>query len=147
MACFLFSLNLFVWHLPVFYEAALNNRFLHNMEHLAFLVMSLIMWWPLVSPLKDKRTSYPIQLLYLLALVLGQLPVFLYVTFSQEVLYPTYRLAERITDISPLVDQQLGGVIMKLVGMTFSSVSFLLIFLRWAKKEDTEMELAQAQRS
>ncbi len=46
-----------------------------------------------------------------LALTQG-LPLAAFLTFSREPLYSVYMTGSRIIDISPLVDQQIGGLIM-----------------------------------
>jgi len=56
---FVFSFFFSAWHLPAIYEAALRNDSLHHAEHLVFLATSLLLWWPLMSPLKElPRASY-----------------------------------------------------------------------------------------
>jgi putative membrane protein len=74
-------------------------------------------------------------MLYILAIMLGQTPIFAVLTFSKDVLYDTYFYAERVMNISPLEDQKTGGVLMKLANM-FVSVSVLSsIFYRWSKEQ------------
>jgi len=70
-------------------------------------------------------------MLYVSILMVGQFPVFGYLTFSGEVFYPTYEYAPRIFDISPLDDQILGGVIMKVCNMVISLVILGTSFYAW----------------
>ena len=106
-----YSLRLFFlfWHIGVFYEAALKDKTLHMAEHLSMFLSSLLMWWPICS---ESRRLPPIQfgpqMLYILALMLGQTPIFAILTFSKEVLYDTYFYAERVMNLSPLEDQKLA---------------------------------------
>ena len=67
--------------------------------------------------------------------MVGQLPVFAFLTFSNEALYPTYEWAPRIINLDPLNDQILGGVIMKVVNMGFSLTILVLSFYYWARSE------------
>ena len=67
--------------------------------------------------------------------MLGQTPIFAVLTFSEEVLYDTYFYAERIMDISPLEDQQAGGVLMKIVNMAVSLGVLGSVFYRWSKEK------------
>ena len=46
------------------------------------------------------------QMLYILALMLGQTPIFAILTFSKDVLYDTYFYAERIMELTPIEDQR-----------------------------------------
>ena len=54
-------------------------------------------------------------------------------TFSETSLYPRYADAPRVwSSFSPLADQQLGGLIMWVIGGTFFLGAFAIVFLRWA---------------
>jgi putative membrane protein len=60
-------------------------------------------------------------------------PVFAYITFSQDILYPTYEYAPRLfADFSPGEDQLLSGVMMKTAGMGVSLTAFGVSFYRWS---------------
>lgn len=133
IAAVTFNVIFAIWHIPGFYEWALRDRFVHNLEHLTLLGSSILMWWPVLSPTRKlPRLAPGPQILYLLALAIGQLPVFAYVTFSSDVLYPTYETAMRTAPLSPLQDQQLGGMIMKIVGMGFMFALLVGAFQRWS---------------
>ncbi len=134
-ACLLFNLSFTLWHIPFLYDWALQDRMVHNFEHLTMIFTSLVLWLPLWGPVREQRLLPPLQLLYLVSVAIAQLPVFAYVTFSKQVLYPTYALAPRLTGLSPLADQQLGGVIMKIVGMLVLFAAFLGVFMDWYKTE------------
>src|SRR5215216_7949012 len=47
-AWFLFTISLWVWHASTLYEAALEDKTVHTMEHLEFLVTSMLFWWVLL---------------------------------------------------------------------------------------------------
>jgi putative membrane protein len=76
-------------------------------------------------------------MLYILALMLGQTPIFAVLTFSEDVLYETYFYAERIMNISPIEDQKTGGVLMKLANMAVSVGVLSSIFYRWSKRQES----------
>jgi putative membrane protein len=125
------------WHLPILYEGALHQRLLHNLEHLTFLTTAILVWWPILSPgPPGSRLSSGAQVLYLLALSMGQLPVSTYVTFASTVLYPTYAVAPRLVPLTPLEDQQLGGIVMQVTGMGVLFVALPVVFLQWYYAEE-----------
>jgi putative membrane protein len=97
---------------------------------------SVAMWWPICGPSKRIPPSkYGPQMLYILAIMLGQTPIFAVLTFSKEVLYDTYFYAERVMNLSPLEDQKTGGVLMKLANMIVSVSVLSSIFYRWSKEQ------------
>jgi putative membrane protein len=122
-----------VWHMPSFYDLALQNRPVHIAEHFMFFGAALFYWWPLLSPSKEfPRASYAWQMLYLPAVIIGMTPVFAYITFSTDVIYPTYEYAPRIIpDFSAAADQLLAGSMMKLIGMSVAMIAFGVSFYRW----------------
>ena len=127
-----------VWHAPTLYDWALQNRFVHVLEHLTFYGSSVIYWWPLLSPSKIwPPVRYPTQMLYLLAVMIGLIPLAAFITFANDVLYPTYEFAPRlVAGFSPADDQLLAGVMMKLGGVIVTFIAFATIFYRWY--QDTE---------
>ena len=70
-----------------------------------------------------------------LALSIGQMPVFAYVTFASHVLYPTYAGAPRLLPLTPLEDQQLGGMVMQTVSMAVLFSALTVVFWRWFQAE------------
>jgi putative membrane protein len=124
--------TLTIWHLPFLYDLALQNRPVHIAEHFMFFGAALFFWWPLLSPSREfPPAPYAIQMLYLAGIIIGMTPLFAYITFSADVLYPTYEFAPRITSLTPAGDQLLAGVMMKLVGMAAAMIAFGVSFYRW----------------
>jgi putative membrane protein len=137
IAGLLFTLVFSFWHFSAFYEAAIQDKTIHMAEHLSMFFTSVAMWWPICGP--SKRIT-PIrfgpQMLYVLALMLGQTPIFAVLTFSEDVLYETYFYAERIINLSPIEDQKAGGVLMKLANMAVSVGVLSSVFYRWTKQQE-----------
>lgn len=130
-----FTLVFSFWHVGAFYEAAIQNKTLHAAEHLSMFLTSYAMWWPIASPsTRVPPIRFGPQMLYILALMLGQTPIFAFLTFSEEVFYDTYFYAERIMSLSPLEDQKAGGVLMKITNMAVSVGVLASIFFRWSKR-------------
>lgn len=129
----LYSTVVSLWHMPYFYDWALRDKFVHVLEHLMFFGAALLYWWPMLSPSRVlPPISYGAQMLYFFAVLVGMTPVFAYITFSHEILYPTYEYAPRlIADFSPADDQLLAGASMKLVGMFVALGAVAVSFFRW----------------
>lgn len=137
VACLLFNFMLAFWHIPAFYEWALRDSFVHLAEHVCFVVTALLMYWPLLDPAQSQARDHPgIKVLYILAVSIGQLPLFAALTFSSEVFYPTYAAAPRyFHDLSPIDDQILGGAIMKLSAVAYMFLGLCVYFYRWYRSE------------
>ncbi len=129
----IYTLVISLWHRPDLYDLALRNKTVHVLEHLTFFAAALLYWWPMLSPSRVlPPISYGAQMLYFLGVLIAMTPLFAYITFSQDILYPTYEYAPRIiADFSPADDQLLAGVSMKLVGMFVALAAVGVSFFRW----------------
>jgi putative membrane protein len=139
MAYVLFNVVFAAWHLPPLYNLAMAEHPVHIVEHVMFLVTGVLMWWPLLSPLPElPRLPYPGQMLYCFLMSIPMSIVAVYVSLADHVLYPAYAAAPRIWALSPLEDQQLGGLIMWIPGAFFIIGVMTVVFFKWAATgEDT----------
>lgn len=136
-AGFCFTFVFCIWHFPVLYEAALHSKRIHMLEHLTMYFVSVQMIWVLRARSRTvPMAPWGLQLLYIFLLMVAQLPLFAILTFSTEVLYPTYELAPRVIDLEPLPDQVLGGLIMKISNMILSLVFMGRAFYYWGKEAE-----------
>lgn len=135
------------WHFPFLYDWALQDRTVHIIEHFSFFGAALALWWPICSPSRDlPPISYAWQMLYYLAITLGMTPVFAYITFSDDVLYPTYEFAPRIiAGLDPHEDQLLAGSMMKLVGFAVMMAAFGASFYRWHQQTERDANRSTGQ--
>jgi putative membrane protein len=145
VSCFvIFNLVIALWHLPVFYNAAMANHGIHIVEHLMFMGAAILMWWPLTSQLPElPRLSYPGQMLYCFLMILPMSIVAVYISMAERVLYPAYSAAPRISSLSPLEDQLLGGLIMWVPGGLIFMIIITVIFFRWAARGGDDAASAQ----
>jgi cytochrome c oxidase assembly factor CtaG len=137
-AFFTFNVVFTLAHVPSLYEAALASEPLHALEHLVFLATAVLMWMPVLSPVPDIAPPYPPlgQVLYLFlqtvpASLLGAL-----LAATSSAYYATYVQAPRITALSPLEDQQVGGLLMWVGGGLYFLVATGFVFFAWASQEE-----------
>ena len=111
------------WHLPALYELALRTNFWHEVEHVSFLSTALLFWWPIIQPYPwVTRTPRWMILPYLVLADFQNTGLSAFLIFYERVVYPTYAVVPRITDLTPLADQAAAGAIMWVAG----SVCFLV---------------------
>ena len=135
-AFFIFSIGYSIWHIPVIYDGALQNSVLHHIEHIVFLAVSLIVWWPIMSRVPELPAIGRLpQLVYLFLLPIAQMAVFAAITFSYHNLYPTYDMAPPWFLQTQEQDQQLAGAFMNVSSMLGFGLPFIVIFTRWYYEE------------
>jgi putative membrane protein len=133
----LYIVTIAVWHLTPFYELMMRNHDVHIATHLMFIAAATILWWPVMSPLPElPRLSYPMGMLYLFLVGLPMMVVAALITLSDELLYPWYAVAPRTWGLSPLEDQQLGGLLMWVPGNLWMFLAIGVLFLLWAKESE-----------
>lgn len=138
VAALQFNLMLGVWHVPEFYDLALQDRWVHIAEHLCFFGAAVVMWWPVFSPSERWPALKPgVQMLYLIGVTIAGTPLFAYLAFSSSVLYPTYEFAPRIiAGFSAAQDQLLGAAIMKLGSMGVTFLVLIRCFFSWYRASE-----------
>ncbi|HEX2506616.1 MAG TPA: cytochrome c oxidase assembly protein [Gaiellaceae bacterium] len=116
-------------HFAGFYDAALANPWLLNVEHALLIAIGLVFWWPVIVG----RLSPPVAIAYLGAGFVGSAFLGLALTFATSVLYDYYETVPRIWGLSALEDQNYGGVLMSAEQAAIFLVAigwFLLALLR-----------------
>ncbi len=136
IGCFvLFNAVLAAWHLPPLYNLALAEHDVHITQHLLFIAASVVMWWPLLSPLPElPRLSYPGQMLYCFLMTIPMSIIAIYITMADRLLYPAYAIAPRVWGLTPMEDQHYGGLIMWIPGGLFFYGVMTVVFIRWATR-------------
>ena len=140
----LWALNLYAWHLPFLYEAALEHEAVHAIEHLLFFSCGALMWAPVVEVLPapewfgtGAKLGY-IAVVRALETVLGN--VFLW---ASSPFYGSYVHATELWGISALQDQGLAGAIMMAEGGAVTLAALAWLFLRMAKEGELRQELLE----
>jgi putative membrane protein len=130
---------LYLWHLPVMYEAAIRNPFVHAIEHTCFFAAGVAVWWPLIQPVPMRyKLSGLATFGYILAAKLGLGMLGLYLTWSKSVAYTYYEHVPRIWGLSPIEDQNVGGAIMMLEQSLVLVSAFVLLFVRMLLQSEEE---------
>ena len=136
-----FNAILILSHWPFWVNATLRNHPLHFVAHALLLLSALLMWMVIVSPLPEvPRARRPMQMLYLfLQTLLPTVPAS-FLTFGSKPLYSFYETVPRLYGWSALSDQQVAGLIMKLVGGFYLYAIIAVIFFRWYGEEERKAE-------
>jgi putative copper resistance protein D len=109
----IWGLVILVWHVPRFYDYAAAHPFVHDLQHLSFVVAGILAWTQLVDPARHERLRRPQRILFALAMLALAQPVVDVLLFSSTPVYARYaHPAHELFGISPLTDQRLAGAVM-----------------------------------
>ena len=133
----LFIVTMWIWHVPPVYQLALDHREVHMAMHATFIVTGLLYWWPVVQPLPEPGSMKEgARLLYLFATGFPMELLALLLLASNTVVYEYYNPEPHLWGLSPLPDQQIGGLIMGGLGQVAAFVAITLLFFRYLDQED-----------
>ena len=140
----IWALDLFIWHLPVFYEAALRNSSVHALEHAMFIACGINMWMPLFGPLpKPQWFGNAAKLGYVLAVRLAGALLGNVFIWSGATFYSFYSKGEAHWGISALKDQGVAGSVMMVEGSVLTICLFAWLFLRMAREGEERQDLLE----
>ncbi len=139
----LWGVDLWLWHWPSLYDAALRNAFVHSLEHLCFFIGGALLWTTLFGLLPGPRWFGAGARLGALGFVwLVGIPLANVFIWSSRAYYPPYVHAPRTWGLSPLADQRAGGGVMLVEMMLVGAIIFVVLGLRWfAEAERRQLRL------
>ena len=131
-AALVFNGVLLLTHAPGVVNLSVENTLVHYLIHTALVFTAFLLWVPVVGPLPELRISYPLQMLYLFVTsIIPTVPAG-WLTFAEGAIYSAYDVPDRLWGLTITDDQQMAGVIMKLVGGGFLWVIITMRFFQWA---------------
>ena len=140
----LWAVNLYIWHIPSLYQAALHHSAIHALEHFLFFTCGCLMWSPVLETLPAPewfgtgwKAGY-IVIVRFLETILGN--VFIW---SSTVFYPWYEHATHTWGISTVHDQNLAGVVMMAEGGFVTLGALAWLFLRMAEEGELKQRLLE----
>jgi putative membrane protein len=137
-AWWIHALAIWFWHVPALFQATLRSDVFHAAQHGSFFLSALLFWWSLFYA--HGRKAYGGGLLYIFTTavhtgILGAL-----LTFSPRLWYPAYSTTTQAWGLSPLEDQQIGGLIMWVPASLVYLTAGLMLFAAWLKESDALLE-------
>jgi putative membrane protein len=138
----MFNAAYIIIHWPEAVELMLTNELAHFLLHTVLFVTAGLMWMPVLSPtLALPKLGRPMQMLYLfLQSLLPTIPAS-FLTFSSVPIYPIYGDAALAWGLTPVADQTIAGIIMKLGGGLLIWGTIAVIWFRWTSEERDWEEL------
>lgn len=135
----LFMGTLYAWHAPALFSAALENTWIHYLQHFTFFASASLFWWPIIGPAPVRsKLSYPQRMLYLLSVVTPTAVLASIITLSRSVIYDGYLDTPAHWGMTALEDQTMAGLILWLPGNALYLAALTAIFFTWASKESED---------
>jgi putative membrane protein len=126
------AIALWAWHVPPFFRAALAHPALHAVQHACFLGTALLFWWAVFGRGVRQPGGSSLAGLYTTMMHSGALGALL--TFAPTVWYGYVAERTEAFHLTPLEDQQLGGLVMWGPGGLAYLVASLFIVAAWMRR-------------
>jgi cytochrome c oxidase assembly factor CtaG len=139
VALALWVVDLYAWHLPVLYQAALRHAGVHAAEHICFFLAGALMWAAVIEPLPGPAWfGNGWKALYTLAVrVAGAVLANVFI-WANHPFYSYYAHGP-----SPLSDQRTAGAIMFLEGSVVTLLAFAWLFLGFTRETEIRQRLTE----
>ena len=123
-ATVLHAIAIWAWHVPALFEMALRSEFMHFLQHLSFFATALFFWQAMLCGAQRQRGTAVLDL-FLTSMHTGLLGALL--TLCPRLLYPAQTAWAPLWGLTPLEDQQLGGLVMWVpAGFVYLGAALLL---------------------
>ena len=130
------SVALWFWHLPAPFAWSLASEPIHALEHFCFFATSLMFWSLVLEPLAKRRITYSLAMIFVVTfgLQMGLLGALL--TFATHPLYPAYLQTTQPWGLTPLEDQQLGGLSMWIPASLIHLTTLGFLLAAWMRQDE-----------
>lgn len=153
------------YHIPFIFDHVMPNRWLHAGYAGVLFIFAVFMWWPLINKLPEwQRLEGINKVAYIFADGILLTPACALIIFATSPMYATYADPtvwgavmslcvgaanfaslnisgpELFSSMSLLHDQQLGGVLMKVIQEIIYGIILGQVFVEWYNKDRAESE-------
>ncbi|CAN7443640.1 cytochrome c oxidase assembly factor CtaG [Rossellomorea sp. LjRoot5] len=160
-----FNLVFSIYHIPLIFDNVRTDVTLHALTTFILFILAVFMWWPLINPAdEDIELSGLKRIGYILGSAVLLTPACGLIIFAENPMYATYNDPnewlqalslcvpantlegltltgpELFTSMSTLYDQQLGGVLMKIIQEIVFGVVLFNLFFQWYRKDQEQQE-------
>jgi cytochrome c oxidase assembly factor CtaG len=136
--------NLYFWHLPFAFDGALQNDWLHVIQHICFFAVGFNVWMALFGPLpKPAWFGNVAKLIYLVLLRMAGVVLGNFFIFSGSVFYAPYELADNPFGMTALGDQITAGSVMMAEGTLITFLLLGWLFFRAATESEESQQLLE----
>ena len=142
----LFAAVMWIAHFSPLFNAALEDPFIHQLEHLLFIGTALIFWWPAVAlDPAPWRMSHPGRVVHLFMEMTQNTFLAVVILNVGTVMYAHYETVVRDWGPTPLEDQRLAAGIMWIVGDFVFIAAIMAVVFGWVRFDARDVKRVDRQ--
>jgi len=160
LALIVFSGLFSIYHIPLVLDTIKQNEWYHSLFTLVLFMSAILLWWPIMNKLAGEHKVHGLSKVgYIIGSAVLITPACALIIFADQPMYETYTSGaawlktmelcvpssvlatltlsgpEMFTSMPTIEDQQLGGVIMKIIQEVIYGVILAMVFFEWYKSE------------
>ncbi|MBV9211718.1 MAG: cytochrome c oxidase assembly protein [Acidobacteria bacterium] len=143
VAWMIHAVALWVWHIPSLFQATLESELVHTLQHLSFFLSALLFWWAVIHG--RGVLGYGAGVLYMFTTSIHSGLLGALITFANNIWYPAYAKTTASWGLTPLEDQQLGGLIMWIPAGLVYIIAGLALFAGWLRESERRVTKQEAE--
>jgi putative membrane protein len=146
-----YVLTIYVWHVSTLFEGALRHPLLHVLEHECFLAANLLLWWPMIEPMRRRMGGQLWKIGYIFAARMSTMFLGMIFVFARGVLYADVYGRGTREGVAAQADQRTAGGLMMTLDIVMMVVAVSWFFWLASREHDASgaprMEPPPARRS
>lgn len=145
---FIYTANLWGWHDPNAYDAAILNDLIHDIEHITFFLSAMLLWWHITNgaPKIHGKRNMILRLFLVAASYFQNLALGVGITMWGKLIFAHYATVPRYWGIDPETDQMIGGLLMWLPNGMMYGVIILFMIWQIISKAEKDARIADKRR-
>ena len=137
---------IWVWHLPSLYDSTVTSELMHAAQHVSFIVTALLFWWVVLRP-SPARGGAPLSIGLLFGTLLQTGALGAVLTLTSGLIYSAYAATTGPWGLTPIEDQQLGGLIMWVPGGLAYEIAALGLVVRLFRESEQRTAWRESERA
>ncbi len=132
----LYVLTVYAWHQSALFEGALRHPLLHAVQHMSFMAVNLLLWWPVIEPQRRRMGGQLWKIGYLFAARMATMFLGMVFLFARGVLYAGVYGRGMREGITAYADQQAAGGMMMTLDIVIMTVTACWFFWLASNEHD-----------
>lgn len=124
----LYVVTVYGWHQSVLFEGAVRHPLLHAVQHSAFIVANLLLWWPVIEPARRRMGGQLWKIGYLFAARMSTMFLGMVFVFARGIVYADVYGRGLREGITAHADQQAAGGMMMTLDIVIMTVTACWFF-------------------
>ncbi|MBE3102877.1 MAG: cytochrome c oxidase assembly factor CtaG [Bacilli bacterium] len=165
LALIVFSGLFSFYHIPIIFDFVKQNPGYHSLFMFVLFMSAIFLWWPIVNKLEGEQQVHGLKKIgYIIGSAILITPACGLIIFADQPLFATYTSGdawlkvmelcipasifsdltlsgpELFSNMTAVEDQQLGGVVMKIIQELIYGVILAMVFFQWFQSEQDNAE-------